>query len=192
MPDWTASSNAWPPFPQRNPPQNSIRAILMEIPSIFLIPDQTDHHQASRESHALTILILCPDSINSFHSFSTLGHSLLFCSLRICTSFALALDKSLRAGICWESLSALQSLSQQMRHKKLKHKELKELKQNQTHQWKMWISAPWPWYFSYWFVPSAFGGNLSLEEQEMLPGITNTNNVVIQHLGKFLNPTRCF
>lgn len=39
--------------------------------------------------------------------------------------------------------------------------------------------------FSYWSVPSAFGGNLSLEEQEMLPGVTNTSSVVIQQLGKF-------
>lgn len=39
--------------------------------------------------------------------------------------------------------------------------------------------------FSYWFVPSAFGGNLSLEEQGTLPGVTNTIAAVIQHLGGF-------
>lgn len=44
--------------------------------------------------------------------------------------------------------------------------------------------------FPYWFAPSAFGGKLSLEEQGMLPGVTNSSN-----LGKLqlhTEPTRCF
>lgn len=43
--------------------------------------------------------------------------------------------------------------------------------------------------FSSWSVPSAFGGKLSLEEQGMLLGVTNTSSVVIQHLGNFLSHT---
>lgn len=164
-----------------------------EIPSQqhVLIPDQSDYYQASREPHVVAILILCPGSIKPFHSFPTLGspipillpedlHFICFSPwwilktrelLRIphCPAFTVTANEAQKA----QTQGAEGTKTERVSPGTLENVDL----------------STFAVIFSYWFVPSAFGGNLSPEEQGMLPGVTNTITVIIQHLGEFQSHT---